>query len=75
MESKTLTTIQIIIAIVALGYIIAPDLLLGPFDDAAIVGIAALADVILGIVKNRIPRTNGSTDGLKDIGGDDDFYR
>ena len=74
MESKTLTTIQVIIAVVALGYIVSPDLLLGPFDDAAIAGMAALADVILGIIKYRIPRTNGTDEVLKDIGGDDGFH-
>ena len=73
MESKTLTTIQIIIAVVALLYIVSPDLLLGPFDDAAIAGMAALADVILGIIKYRIPRTNGTDEVLKDIGGDEGF--
>ena len=73
MESKTLTTIQVIIAVVALLYIVSPDLLLGPFDDAAIAGMAALADVILGIIKYRIPRTNGTDEVLKDIGGDEGF--
>ena len=74
MESKSLTTIQIIIAVVALLYIVSPDLLLGPFDDAAIAGIATLADVILGVIKNRIPKTNGTEEVIKDIGGDEGFY-
>ena len=74
MKSKSLTTIQIIIAVVALLYIVSPDLLLGPFDDAAIAGIATLADVILGVIKNRIPKTNGTEEVIKDIGGDEGFY-
>ncbi len=74
MESKSLTIIQIIIAVVALLYIVSPDLLLGPFDDAAIAGIATLADVILGVIKNRIPKTNGTEEVIKDIGGDEGFY-
>lgn len=74
MESKSLTTIQIIIAVLALLYIVSPDLLLGPFDDAAIAGIATLADVILGVIKNRIPKTNGTEEVIKDIGGDEGFY-
>ena len=75
MENKSLTIIQIIIAVVALLYIVSPDLLLGPFDDAAIAGIATLADVILGVVKHRIPKTNGNEEVIKDIGGDEGFYR
>ena len=75
MENKSLTIIQIIIAVVALLYIVSPDLLLGPFDDAAIAGIATLADVILGVIKNRIPKTNGTEEVIKDIGGDEGFYR
>ena len=74
MENKSLTIIQIIIAVVALLYIVSPDLLLGPFDDAAIAGIATLADVILGVIKNRIPKTNGTEEVIKDIGGDEGFY-
>ena len=75
MENKSLTIIQIIIAVVALLYIVSPDLLLGPFDDAAIAGIATLADVILGVIKNRIPKTNGTEEVIKDIGGDEGFYK
>ena len=74
MENKSLTIIQIIIAVVALLYIVSPDLLLGPFDDAAIAGIATLADVILGVIKKRIPKTNGTEEVIKDIGGDEGFY-
>ena len=74
MENKSLTIIQIIIAVVALLYIVSPDLLLGPFDDAAIAGIATHADVILGVIKNRIPKTNGTEEVIKDIGGDEGFY-
>jgi hypothetical protein len=58
MDSKQITRIQVIIAIIALVYFIAPDLMIGHLDDAAVAGIAAIADIILGITKSRISRSS-----------------
>lgn len=54
MNSKTISKIQVIIAIAAVVYVIAPDLLIGPIDDTAVIALATIADVILGVTKSRI---------------------
>lgn len=74
MERKPLTVLQVIIAVVALLYVVSPDLLLGPFDDAAVLTIGAIADVVIGIIKNRIGSSNGDYQEpvMKDIGNDFD---
>ena len=54
MNKRTISTIQSIIAIGAIAYVICPDLLFGPLDDAAVAAIATIADVVLGVVKSRI---------------------
>ena len=74
MERKPLTVLQVVIAVLALLYVVAPDLLLGPFDDAAVLTIGAVADVVIGIIKKRIGSSNddASEPEMKDIGNDFD---
>ena len=74
MERKPLTVLQVVIAVLALLYLVSPDLLLGPFDDAAVLTIGAVADVVIGIIKKRIGNSDGDGPDLnmKDIGNDFD---
>ena len=74
MERKPLTVLQVVIAVLALLYLVSPDLLLGPFDDAAVLTIGAVADVVIGIIKKRIGSSNddASEPEMKDIGNDFD---
>ena len=53
MNSKTIRTIQIILAVIALVYFVMPDLVIGPFDDAAVAGLIASAEIVLGILQAR----------------------
>ena len=54
MDSKNISRIQTIVAIVAIVYCIAPDPLIGPVDDLLIAAIATATDIILGVSKHRI---------------------
>ncbi len=54
MDSKKITSIQYAIAIGAIIYCIAPDLIIGPFDDITIAAIATITDIILGVSKSHI---------------------
>jgi len=54
MNTRSISTIQLFIALGAVLYVVAPDVFFGPFDDAAVATIATIADIILGIVKSRI---------------------
>lgn len=74
MERKPLTVLQVIIAVVALLYLVSPDLLLGPFDDAAVLMIGTVSEVVLGLLKNRIGNANVDDQEpiMKDIGNDFD---
>ena len=54
MNRKAIITFQIVLAAVALTYIIAPDLIVGPFDDAAIFALIGCAEVVLAIVQSRL---------------------
>lgn len=54
MDKETMSTIQWIVAVAAIIYIIAPDLLIGPVDDIFVAIVATITDVILGITKERI---------------------
>ena len=53
MNNKTIRTIQIILAVIALVYFVMPDLVIGPFDDAAVAGLIASAEIVLGILQAR----------------------
>ena len=48
---KNLGKIQLVIAIVAVLYVIMPDLFIGPIDDAALSTIAVISEVVLGVMK------------------------
>ncbi|SCW68733.1 hypothetical protein SAMN02910456_02599 [Ruminococcaceae bacterium YRB3002] len=75
MERRPLTVLQVVIGVLALLYVVSPDLLLGPFDDAAIGSLAVIAEVVLGVIKGRIPQSFNSTgdqeEVIKDVDGDD----
>ena len=49
-----MSTIQWIVAVAAIIYLIAPDLLIGPVDDIFVAIVATITDVILGITKEHI---------------------
>ena len=53
MKKKTLGIIQIVLLVVAIVYLIAPDLVVGPFDDAAVVGILGCVEFVLAILRAR----------------------
>lgn len=48
---RNLEKIQIVIAIVAVLYVIMPDLFIGPIDDTALATIAVIAEVVLGVMR------------------------
>ncbi len=54
MDKETLSTIQRIIIVAAIIYLVAPDLIIGPFDDVIVAIVATITDVILGITKERL---------------------
>ncbi|MCR4703669.1 MAG: hypothetical protein K5665_08410 [Saccharofermentans sp.] len=43
--------VQMIIAIVAVLYVVMPDLFIGPIDDATLAAIAVISEIVLGIIK------------------------
>ena len=53
MNSKALKTFQIVLAIIALVYFVMPDLVIGPFDDAAVAGLILVAEIVLAILQAR----------------------
>ena len=53
MKKKTLGIIQIVLLVVAIVYLVAPDLVVGPFDDAAVVGILGCVEFVLAILRAR----------------------
>ena len=55
MNKSKLSTIQSALVIGAIIYVVSPDLLFGPFDDAAVATIAAIAHFVLGCVKRFAP--------------------
>ena len=54
MRTKTLSTIQRVIAIAAIIYAFCPDFIIGPIDDTIILAITAVTEFILGIAKPHI---------------------
>lgn len=54
MDKETMSTIQRIIIVAAIIYLVAPDLIIGPLDDVIVTIIATITDVILGITKERL---------------------
>ena len=53
MKKKTLGIVQIVLLIVAIVYLVAPDLVVGPFDDAAVVGMLGCVEFVLAILRAR----------------------
>lgn|GEM_PF-3834043 len=51
MNNKSLATAQRFIIIAAIAYVIGPDLLIGPIDDAAVVALSGIAELVLGIIR------------------------
>ena len=52
MEKKSdLSKAQLAVLIGAIFYIVMPDLIIGPFDDAGIAFLAGIAELILAIVR------------------------
>jgi hypothetical protein len=51
MNRKTLTTIQIVLAIIVVAYWVLPDFMLGPLDDGVIAALALIAEVVLFVVR------------------------
>ena len=51
MTNKDFRKIQIIIAIVAVIYIVMPDLFVGPIDDATIMTIAVIVETVVGVMR------------------------
>lgn len=54
MDTNTISTVQRIIAVTAIIYLISPDLIIGPLDDVIVAIVATITDVILGITKERL---------------------
>ena len=54
MDKETMSTIQRVIIVAAIIYLVAPDLIIGPLDDVIVAIIATITDVILGITKERL---------------------
>ena len=53
MNPKVIKIIQIVLAVVAMLYLVMPDLVIGPFDDAAAIGLIGAAELVLGIIQAR----------------------
>ena len=51
MKEKNLGTVQIVIVVCTIVYIIAPDLIVGPVDDAAVAVLAGIIEAVLGVVQ------------------------
>lgn len=54
MEKKDITIIQVLVIVAAIAYCVAPDLIIGPFDDAIVASIAVISDLVLGLIKPHI---------------------
>lgn len=55
MNNKSkISSIQSIILVAAVAYVVMPDLCFGPIDDSVVALIAGVAELVLGIAKSRI---------------------
>ncbi|MCR5061101.1 MAG: hypothetical protein K6A80_08745 [Saccharofermentans sp.] len=66
---KSLSKIQVIVAILATLYVVMPDLFVGPFDDAALATMAIIVEASLGIMKAIMHSCDGLISHF-----DDDFF-
>jgi len=55
MNKSKISSIQSIILIASVLYVVMPDLCFGPIDDSVVALIAGVAELVLGIAKSRIP--------------------
>lgn len=56
MKNKSkIASIQTVVLVGAVLYVLLPDLFFGPVDDAAVALIAGVAELVLGIAKSRAP--------------------
>ncbi len=61
MNNKSkISSIQSIILVGAVLYVMLPDLCFGPIDDSVVAIIASVAELVLGIAKSRIPTSTPS---------------
>ena len=58
MNRMSIAHIQKAIVVIAVIYVIMPDLFFGPIDDAAVAGIATIAEIVLGIIKSHCIEEN-----------------
>jgi len=55
MNKSKISSIQSIILVASVLYVVMPDLCFGPIDDSVVALIAGVAELVLGIAKSRIP--------------------
>lgn len=60
MNKSKISSIQSIILIASVLYVVMPDLCFGPIDDSVVALIAGVAELVLGIAKSRIPTSTPS---------------
>ena len=61
MKRKTLTTIQIVLAVIVLAYWVLPDFMLGPLDDGVIAALAFIAEIVLFVVRAVLTPSDSSS--------------
>ena len=54
-RKTTLSTIQSVVLVGTVLYVVFPDLFIGPIDDTVVALIAGIAELVLGFAKSRIP--------------------
>ena len=67
MNRKTLTTIQIVLAVIVLVYCVMPDLIVGPFDDGILAALAGIAEVVLFVIR-AVKMPSNSSPGQENTG-------
>ena len=71
MKQNNIGKIQIIIAVVVAIYVVMPDLIVGPIDDAAIAAMAGIAETVLCIVRAV---SNSKPEYISNEYHSDDYY-
>ncbi len=71
MKQNNIGKIQIIIAVAVAIYVVMPDLIVGPIDDAAIAAMAGIAETVLCIVRAV---TNSKPEYISNESYSDDYY-